>query len=85
MHVMTTVKVSLPEVMVHGQFSGICWHSLSMSFQFGGRFSDFSGIYNLFKFSTSIEIGKGIITLGINFQRFGCEKFSPIQKLREDR
>ena len=58
MQVMTTVKVSVPEVMVHGQFSGICWHSLSIPSQFGGVFSRFCGIYNVFNFNISVNIIK---------------------------
>ena len=85
MQVMTTVKVSVPEVMVHGQFSGMCWHSSSISSQSGGVFSRFCGIYNVFKFDISISILKRTAVLGLNFQKFGCEQFSPIQKLLEDR
>ena len=40
MQVMTTVKVSVPEVMVHGQFSGICWQS-SISSQLEDYSQDF--------------------------------------------
>ena len=72
-HKRTIVRVSSSEVMVHGQMSGICWHSSSMSSQFGGRFSDFCGIYIIFKFNTNIEIEKGMTVLGANFQKFGCE------------
>ena len=63
MHVITTVRLSFPEVIVHRHFSGICWHSSSISSQFGGRLSVFCGIYNVFKISNSIGIGKGIMTL----------------------
>ena len=84
-HVMTTFKVSFPVVMVHGQFNGICWHSSSISSQFGGLFSRFCGIYNVFKFDINIKIIKRTAVLGLNFQKFGCERLSPIQKLLEDR
>ena len=77
---MTTARVSFPEVIVQGQFNGIRWHSSSMSSQSGGRFSDFCGIYNLFRFNMNIEIGKEITVLGLNFQKFDCDKFFPTQK-----
>ena len=82
----TTVKVSFPEVMVHGQFNGICWLSSSMASQLGGRFADFCGIYSLVKFSMEITIKQGMIlvaftVLRLSFQMFGCAKFFPIQKL----
>ena len=79
--VTTTVRVSFPEVMVNGQFNGICWHSPSMSSHLGGRCSDFCGIYNLFRFNISIEIERGVTVLGLNFQKFDCDKNFPTQKL----
>ena len=87
---MTTVRVSFSEVMVHGQFSGIRWHSSSILSHFGARFTSFCGIYSLFKINKNFEIKKGMILvtitiLGLNFQRFGCEQTFPIQKLLGDR
>ena len=68
-----TVRVSFPELMVHGQFIGICLHSSLMSSQLGRRFSDFCGIYNLFKFNMNVEIEIGITVLRLNFEKFDCE------------
>ena len=53
--------------------------------KFGGLFSRFCGIYNVVKFDISISIIKGTAVLGLNFQKFGCERFASIQKLLEDR
>ena len=83
---MTTVRVSFSEVMVHGQLRGICWHSSSMSSQLGVRFSDFCGLYSLFKFSMEITIEQRMIlvastVLGLSFQKFDYDKFFPTQKL----
>ena len=45
----------------------------------------FFGIYIIFKDNMDIEIEKAITVLGLNFQKFGCEKLFPIQKLLEGR
>ena len=37
-------RVPSLQVMVHGQASGICWHSSLIASQSGGRFSKFCGI-----------------------------------------
>ena len=75
MHVLTTVRLSFPEVMVHRQFSGICWHSSSMSSQFGGILSEFCGIYSVLKFNIIKKITQRITIVDSNFRSSVAKNF----------